>query len=1817
MFVFFWSNIMKSLFFSAFLLLILFITSCGPVCSPACSDWEYCERESETNTYVCLLDKGRCIDSSSCLNGYECNTETHNCEPLCSPKCAFWEICSNDNTCEPREGYCDEETNCGNKKYCNPVFHRCEYICNPQCQPWQECNDINECIPRDGYCAETSDCSANKECDQRFHKCVNICNPQCDIWEKCSDSSECEILQGRCDNEHPCERNGSVSYTCDPDSHTCKKDPAVCNPVCEFYQSCVSENQCETAEGYCLSNNDCPNGYCEDNICIKDETACNSNSDCNSFEHCENGKCKITQGYCNLSDDCDGNEVCDYRTHTCNSRCTQSCEYWQSCTPDGNSCEDDTTYCTDNASCNDNQHCNTETHQCEYTCEPVCNHWETCNSLNECDDNPNRCDETTQNCGENQICNTENNYCEYVCNPTCDTWQICNESNGCDPDDGRCDKLSDCGKTIGFSATCNLTTHYCELDEGQNCDTVCKPWERCKTNGTCETATDRCDEFTNCSGGKYCDFTTHTCEEQPGNGCNPVCDSWERCNINDVCETALQRCDEITTCPNGQVCDSNNVCQETSDDCNPICQTYEYCSINSECKPIIGHCNEFTDCGNNKYCDFTNHTCEEQPGNGCNPVCDSWERCNVNDVCETAPQRCDEITTCPSGQTCNSNHVCQDSSTVCSPTCDSWERCVGNNCETKPNRCNENSNCSIGQVCNSQTHKCEYECAPTCDSWEECNQNNQCIVDDGRCDETTDCNGNNYSGHCDTSTHLCVEDEGNCNPKCKNWEYCSNTNECIIQPDKCDSNEDCPSGSVCNNSHVCKEIPGFCILESDCFDWQNCSNGFCEADETHCDSHSDCTETQSCNPSTHTCISVCNPKCEFWETCSDGICDLNTFYCESDSNCSNGKKCDNITHQCKNICEPACELWETCNSSNQCVLKDGSCNTQSDCETDQVCTNNICLNNCTPACHEWEECTEELECSIKLGRCENNTQCQSNNVSGQLLHCEQSTHTCVQDDGVCFPVCGFWQKCNSQNQCELIEGFCETNSQCSNGFVCNNHTCMKNAVSCEDSSQCFEWEICSSGFCHNDIGRCNVKSDCTVTQDCNTETHSCYELEVIPCNPACNSWETCNEQYGVCILNEDRCKLTTICGTLKACNINSHYCENFKDNCSTSCNPWEICLQNGCSLVFGFCNTDSDCSGGKSCSNHSCIAKSCVDDMDCTIGLCFNGFCRGMEIEDLKEKRGLTENDLICFPENNVILSATIFHIQNTGERKGFYVMSNEGGVNSEYYSSIFISFDPDEITAPYEVGYRFEDYKVKDSLYSSVYHIEHYGMSEARVKVGGSLRIPYIFEYEGCSSEFPCDEDYYCDIENNKCKRTNPLTFKSVTIPVAGIFKNKYLTEPYESSYVKGIDNGPYTVTVAADSSNGYTTTLKDANDDLFYMGQEFLNYSLPTLNGQCLSNMCPKEHWTSCNLYCNKGFKTIQINTDRDSKGDQCDGDGSSKINNNRDGDFDGDGKLDSVDNCPNFPNANQANADHDSFGDACDNDLDGDGWTNNDDNCPLVNNVNQAYTTDCVNRAPANATADTEVDVIVTRNSNGSWIQVPSCPWTCNEGYTQSGNTCVENTTGKIYEEINPIEEPHVFGAWGDACNHENDSDKDGYVNGSDNCSSIFNPTQQDTDNDGKGEQCDTDDDDDKFLDTEDNCQYVYNPYICKICECATSVDTKYTCTNQGQCNSVDVRGLETGPGKCHFYSTTLRAVRGILNYGHDFYVPTKNCKVNSDCAGSETCKMFPESNWGRCYGGPLTRDGMFKIQPRTSDDFIGCTRSDCMNQSIQSNWPQDFE
>ena len=137
----------------------------------------------------------------------------------------------------------------------------------------------------------------------------------------------------------------------------------------------------------------------------------------------------------------------------------------------------------------------------------------------------------------------------------------------------------------------------------------------------------------------------------------------------------------------------------------------------------------------------------------------------------------------------------------------------------------------------------------------------------------------------------------------------------------------------------------------------------------------------------------------------------------------------------------------------------------------------------------------------------------------------------------------------------------------------------------------------------------------------------------------------------------------------------------------------------------------------------------------------------------------------------------------------------------------------------------------------------------------------------------------------------------------------------------------------------------------------------------------------------------------------------------------DSDGDGYLDSFDNCPLVANPDQADGDGDGAGNVC-------------DNCAAVSNPDQA---------------DTDTDGVGNVCDN--------CPLAANADQLDTDGDGL-----------------------GDAC--DPDDDGDGVADGLDNCPLVANPDQTNTDGDGLGDACDPDDDNDGVEDGIDNCPLVAN-------------------------------------------------------------------------------------------------------------------------------------
>ena len=169
----------------------------------------------------------------------------------------------------------------------------------------------------------------------------------------------------------------------------------------------------------------------------------------------------------------------------------------------------------------------------------------------------------------------------------------------------------------------------------------------------------------------------------------------------------------------------------------------------------------------------------------------------------------------------------------------------------------------------------------------------------------------------------------------------------------------------------------------------------------------------------------------------------------------------------------------------------------------------------------------------------------------------------------------------------------------------------------------------------------------------------------------------------------------------------------------------------------------------------------------------------------------------------------------------------------------------------------------------------------------------------------------------------------------------------------------------------------------------------------------------------------------------------------------DADGDGVLDSVDNCPNSynptqdPNAcscpNQGDSDGDGRGDPC-------------DTCPATAPAASVDYVGC-----SQAQVDGDLDAICDPGRSSLFCAgSDNCPDTANADQIDSDvdglGTACDNCPTTANDQAN-----HDGDSEGNAC--DGDDDGDGWIDGMDNCPVAANPLQEDADSDLIGDACDT--------------------------------------------------------------------------------------------------------------------------------------------------------
>jgi hypothetical protein len=257
--------------------------------------------------------------------------------------------------------------------------------------------------------------------------------------------------------------------------------------------------------------------------------------------------------------------------------------------------------------------------------------------------------------------------------------------------------------------------------------------------------------------------------------------------------------------------------------------------------------------------------------------------------------------------------------------------------------------------------------------------------------------------------------------------------------------------------------------------------------------------------------------------------------------------------------------------------------------------------------------------------------------------------------------------------------------------------------------------------------------------------------------------------------------------------------------------------------------------------------------------------------------------------------------------------------------------------------------------------------------------------------------------------------------------------------------------------------------------------------------------------------------------------------------DNDTDADGTADCIDNCPNDFNPAQTDCDIDTIGDACDadtTDFDDDGVDDACDNCEFICNLNQS-----------DADSDGIGDVCDGDPKCGGSTcggSQPACETECFSDDDSDMDGIVDDEDN-CPDTQNSLQEDADEDGFGDACDNcpadpnktdpgicgcdvaDDDTDGDLIEDCIDNCPNVENPGQEDIDQDGIGDACESCFPSEKTA--QGSCTQTWNPD-----DCCSGMCGRYS-NNISDMYCIDDPS-DLGPGACEL-SDDMAVVHGFSN------------------------------------------------------------------------------
>lgn len=443
----------------------------------------------------------------------------------------------------------------------------------------------------------------------------------------------------------------------------------------------------------------------------------------------------------------------------------------------------------------------------------------------------------------------------------------------------------------------------------------------------------------------------------------------------------------------------------------------------------------------------------------------------------------------------------------------------------------------------------------------------------------TGCSGNNNG----------IPDDNTCEDQCSNTEarYCQDNAiyHCIRNSKGCFEIEKLQQ---CSDQESC--YGGNC-LNSDCSDeCYHPNTATCDSDTTRllCGNFDDdicleeikrpCDNGLSCMSGRCIDLVSCNGTCQEWEACQDGACILKENSCNVESDCTTPLLCDTTTHLCRypaNICQGiACSDHGTCyptNNSSGCICDEG-----------YHAVNLECLSTENPC--------ESITCS-------NHGTCLPNN-GFPYCKCDDFYHpeqwNCISDVNQCTTSCNEWEWCVDYN-CAVQDTRCTNNNHCKESEFCHisSHTCRPKDP-CTDAN-CFTNSICvaqeGTGWCQCTEGYTGPYCD---------QCEPGYQksgTNCLPCIDSCQLGDKKCDQLQIltCILPEENLcpewQITELCSSEA-----NQICASIDQQVACFCEPGYH-LENG-NCISGCdldCGSFGVCTGGTDTLYCQCIDTELFD----------------------------------------------------------------------------------------------------------------------------------------------------------------------------------------------------------------------------------------------------------------------------------------------------------------------------------------------------------------------------------------------------------------------------------------------------------------------------------------------------------------------------------------------------------------------------------------------------------------------------------------------